>query len=80
VGDARRLPRIEFDVTGYAHKRWEALATQTSQHELFEQHWGTSGADLVARAEELKAEGAPAQETFWIAEANAWPTFPDVTG
>ncbi|MFQ6132178.1 MAG: PIG-L deacetylase family protein [Armatimonadota bacterium] len=63
-GVVEGLPQIHYDVTGYAHKRYEAQATQVSQHTL----WGRTGDEFLAGAERVKNEGGPATEVFWIAE------------
>jgi len=70
------LPRVRFDVTGYAHKRLEAIVTQTSQLVLFEQHWGKTKDDFLAEAAEIKERRAPAFETFWIAGEVQLTDFP----
>ncbi|MBI3948180.1 MAG: PIG-L family deacetylase [Armatimonadetes bacterium] len=66
------LPTLIHDVTGYAHKRYEARATQVSQHTLF----GSTREDMLAEARHIEAARPRSQETFWIAEANRWPGFP----
>ena len=66
------LPTVRFDVTGYAHKRLEAMATQVSQHTL----WGRSREDFLAEARRLAAECPTAYETFWLAEPNVLRDFP----
>lgn len=65
-------PQIRFDVTATAHKRYEALATQVSQHTLFR----TTREELLARAEEVRVAGTPQFESFWFAEWNEFPDFP----
>jgi len=70
VSDTR--PSIRFDVSGTAHKRQEALATQGSQHTLFRR----TREDLLAEAQRIRESGEKRLETFWIAEWNAWEGFP----
>ncbi len=65
------LPTVSFDITGYAHKRLEAMATQVSQHTL----WGRSREDFMAEVERLKKERPQASETFWIVETNVLADF-----
>ncbi|MGQ9733253.1 MAG: PIG-L deacetylase family protein [Candidatus Zipacnadales bacterium] len=66
------LPRIEWDVTGYAHKRLEALATQESQHILF----GRTKQSFLDEASRIQAERPRAYLTFWIAENECWQEVP----
>jgi len=66
------LPRIEWDVTGYAHKRLEALATQVSQHVLF----GRTRESFLAEAEEVRKANPTASATFWLGELECWRDFP----
>jgi LmbE family N-acetylglucosaminyl deacetylase len=66
------LPRIEFDVSGFAHKRYEALATQVSQHVLFQ----ATKEELLARAREVQSAGGRHVENFWFAEWNTFHDFP----
>ncbi|MFW6161580.1 MAG: PIG-L deacetylase family protein [Planctomycetota bacterium] len=56
------LPTVVIDTTAWQHKRFEALATQVSQHTLF----GRSQEELLAQAERLEEHPPPASETFWI--------------
>ncbi len=67
----RELPAIIIDVTGYAHKRHEALATQVSQHTLFRR----SKEDFLEEAERIRNSGARHTETFWLAERNPLSDF-----
>lgn len=60
------LPTVNIDVSRTAHKRFEALATQTSQFALFH----ADRASLLAKARAVKKADAPAAETFWIAPGN----------
>ena len=60
------LPEIAFDVTGFLHKRLEALATQASQMAVF----GRKVEDLRKEAAEDEAHPAPAHDRFWIAPRN----------
>jgi LmbE family N-acetylglucosaminyl deacetylase len=60
------LPTVEVDVTGYAHKHYEALATQESQMVLFETHWGYNRERFLAEAARLKEAREPAKEAFWL--------------
>ncbi len=55
---------VLYDVSGYQHKRYEALATQVSQHTLF----GQTREELLAKAEEVRAAGGKAFERFWFTE------------
>lgn len=66
------LPRIEYDVTGYAHKRAQALATQVSQHTL----WNRTRDDFLAEAKRIEEQCPAASVTFWIAEKERWEDFP----
>ena len=66
------LPRIDWDVTGYAHKRPEALATQVSQHTLF----GRTREDFLAEAKRIQEARPKSSVTFWVAEKERWKEFP----
>lgn len=66
------LPQIRFDVTATAHKRFESLATQVSQHTLFK----STREELLARAEEVRKAAEPRFESFWFAEWNDFHDFP----
>jgi LmbE family N-acetylglucosaminyl deacetylase len=66
------LPRIEYDVTGYAHKRLEAVATQVSQHTL----WRRTQDDFLEEARRIEGQRPAASVTFWIAEKECWKDFP----
>lgn len=70
------LPQIRFDVTDTAHKRHEALATQVSQHTLFQ----STREKLLARAEEVRKAGTPQTESFWFAEWNEFHDFAPAPG
>ncbi len=65
------LPKIEIDVTKTAHKRYEALATQESQHTLFE----TTKEQFLEMAEQTRRSAEPRVETFWIGEMNVFTDF-----
>jgi LmbE family N-acetylglucosaminyl deacetylase len=66
-GVARReLPTITIDVSATAHKRFEALATQVSQHTLFRR----TKEEFLAEATRIKHSGGRYTETFWLAERN----------
>ena len=65
------LPTVAIDTTDWQHKRFEALATQVSQHTLFRR----SRDDFLAEAERLKAARPPASETFWIVPSNVLTDF-----
>jgi LmbE family N-acetylglucosaminyl deacetylase len=67
-------PQIRIDTTATAHKRYEALATQVSQHTLFK----STRDELLARAREIQQAGSPHAETFWFAEWNTFTEFPAV--
>lgn len=69
-------PQIFFDVSATAHKRYEALATQVSQHTLFQ----ATREELLARAEQLRQAGGRHTESFWFAEWNQFHEFPPVSG
>jgi LmbE family N-acetylglucosaminyl deacetylase len=66
------LPQIRYDVSGWAHKRLEAQATQVSQYTL----WHRTKESFEADVQRVKEAGEPAFQTFWIAEANVWTTLP----
>ncbi|HJN14204.1 MAG TPA: hypothetical protein QGH10_01875, partial [Armatimonadota bacterium] len=70
------LPRIEWDVTGYAHKRAEALATQDSQHVLF----GRTKESFLEEAARIKEARPSASASFWIGEKEMWREFPARVG
>jgi len=65
-------PQILLDVSGTAHKRYEALATQVSQHTLFR----STREELLARAREVQQAGGKHTESFWFAEWNQFHDFP----
>ena len=65
------LPAIRFDVTHTAHKRYEALATQESQHAVF----GKSKGEFLRKAEQMRQNPEQQFETFWIAETNSFEGF-----
>lgn len=67
----RELPTIIFDVTGFAHKRPEALATQVSQHTLFRR----TKEEFLAEAERIKNTGGHYTEIFYLAERNRLSDF-----
>ena len=60
------LPSIRIDVTAYAHKRPEALATQVSQHTLFHR----TADEFLAQAEQMRKNPPQTFESFWIADRN----------
>lgn len=60
------LPEITFDVTGFRHKKFEALATQASQMEVF----GRTVEDLLEEAAEDVRSPRGAHDRFWIAPDN----------
>lgn len=66
------LPVIALDVSATAYKRYEALATQTSQFTLFK----SSRAALLAKARALKTRPETVRETFWLAGCNRFDGFP----
>ncbi len=65
------LPTVVIDTTAWQHKRFEALATQVSQHTLFRR----SRDDLLAEAARLQEALPPASETFWIVPTNTLHDF-----
>ena len=65
------LPMIRFDVTKTAHKRYEALATQESQHTLFQR----TKKHFLDLAQEIHNDSEKRFETFWIAEINEFFDF-----
>lgn len=65
------LPTVVIATTGYDHKRPEALATQVSQHTLFQR----TRDDFLAEAERIRQNSAPASETFWIVATNQLADF-----
>jgi len=67
------LPCVVRDVSRFAFKRFEALATQESQFALFK----SSRSELLAKARTLKAHPETTRETFWIAATNRFERFPD---
>jgi LmbE family N-acetylglucosaminyl deacetylase len=67
----RELPAVIVDVSATAHKRYEALATQVSQHTLFRR----TKEDFLAEASRIKQSGARYTETFWLAERNQLADF-----
>jgi LmbE family N-acetylglucosaminyl deacetylase len=68
------LPEVNLDVTAYAHKRWEALATQNSQFTLFKK----DRKSLLMEAEKIKNSGQTVREKFWLAPGNQFTEFPQV--
>lgn len=72
VASPDALPLIRNEVTKTAHKRFEALAAQVSQHVLFK----STREELLAKAEKMKASQETTYETFWIAEVNRFDSFP----
>ena len=70
-GVNERLPRVTVDVTDCAYKRQEALATQVSQHVLF----NTTKDEYLARAAEMKENPKKTRETFWLAGMNHFDQF-----
>ena len=69
------LPTVVLDTTGYAHKFAEARATQVSQHTLFRR----TRDDLLAEAERIKQNPAPASDRFWLVATNVLPDFPPLS-
>jgi LmbE family N-acetylglucosaminyl deacetylase len=65
-------PSVTFDVTGFAHFRHLANATQVSQHTLF----GKTREEFEAEAARIKEANEPAAETFWMSERFALTDFP----
>jgi LmbE family N-acetylglucosaminyl deacetylase len=65
-------PAVTFDVTGFAHYRLLALATQVSQHTLF----GKTRQQLEAEASRVREAGEPASDTFWLSERFLLRDFP----
>ncbi len=65
------LPRVAVDVTKYAGKRFEALATQASQFTLF----GKNRDEFLAEGRALVASGKPVRDIFWLAEGNNFDGF-----
>jgi len=65
-------PSVTFDVTGFAHARLLASATQVSQHTLF----GKTREELEAEAQRIKEANEPATETFWLSERFQLSDFP----
>ena len=65
-------PSVTFDVTGFAHFRALAQATQVSQHTLF----GKTREEFEAEAERIKEANEPASETFWMSERFVLNDFP----
>ena len=57
-----RRPDIMVDVTGFAHIRPLARATQVSQFAL----WHTTAEQLQSEAERLQASSQPVTESFWM--------------
>jgi len=74
VASSRRAvgPCVTFDVTGFAHARLLASATQVSQHALF----GKTREELEAEAQRIKEANEPAAETFWLSERFGLVDFP----
>lgn len=62
VQDTR--PQIQIDVTDFAEKRLEALASQVSQHTLF----GRTADEFLAQAESIRKNRPKTVENFWIGE------------
>jgi len=63
-GVADRQPDIVLDVTGFAHIRVLARATQVSQYTL----WGRTREDFEREAEQIRNSPGPHTETFWFSE------------
>ncbi|MBD3182236.1 hypothetical protein GF312_08090 [Candidatus Poribacteria bacterium] len=58
------LPSIEIDVTDTGEKVAEALATQVSQHTLFQR----TKEDFLAEVEQIRKNRPKRIDTFWITE------------
>ncbi len=72
-----RPPDIVVDVSEFEHKRYEAYATQESQHTLF----GRTREDFLRQAEQVReqvAQGARFTESFWIVPNFPLKGFPDL--
>ncbi len=65
-------PAVVYDVTGFAHYRELALATQVSQHTLF----GRDREQLEAAAARIREANEPASQTFWLSERFQLRDFP----
>lgn len=63
-----------YDTTGFAHYRQLSLATQVSQHVLFERDQQS----FLEEAERLKQANQPASNSFWMTGLTALKEFPDV--
>lgn len=63
-GVADRPPDIVLDVREWAHIRPLTMATQVTQHTL----WNTSVEELEAEAERLRRSDTPYTNTFWFYE------------
>ena len=70
-GPGGDLPTICVDVSRTAHKRYEALAAQESQHTLF----GKTKEELLRIADWVRQNPEPQSETFWVAESNTFDGF-----
>ena len=71
-----RPPDIVCDVSDFEHKRYEALATQVSQHTLF----GKTREEFLEEAERVREavrKGAKFTENFWIVPNFPISGFPD---
>ncbi len=67
-----RRPAIRIDISQTAHKRFEALAAQESQHTVFRR----TKEELLAEAERVRTSDAKHYETFWPSEHEVWSDFP----
>jgi LmbE family N-acetylglucosaminyl deacetylase len=73
-GAGGQRPHITIDCTGYAHIRPLALATQVSQHVLFE----TTREEFEARARRQQEERPAYAESFWLTDRMVLREFPAV--
>lgn len=68
-------PVVEYDVTEYAHKLPEALATQVSQHTLFRR----TREDFLAEAERIKANPPRTVHRFILHAWSVLKEFPEIS-
>ena len=69
-----REPDILLDVSDYAHIRPLAIATQVSQHTL----WNRTREDFEREAEEIRNSGRTELARFWFSERMSIPFLPDL--
>lgn len=69
-----RPPDLVWDVTGFMHHRQLTLATQVSQHVLFQR----DKQSFLDEAERIREANAPATQPFWFTGKSALREFPDV--